>query len=58
MVDARRLSDELERARAARSDAEDAFCAIEELLWDMRNPRTWRRLAQVDGAETDQPVAH
>jgi hypothetical protein len=58
MTDGQDLSEEVKRARAARSEAEDACCAVEELLWEIRYPRTWRRLAQVDAAETDRPVAH
>jgi len=54
MIDRKTLTLELEWARSVRSEAEDACCAIEELLWEMRYPRTWRRLAQVD---TDEPEA-
>jgi hypothetical protein len=49
MIDGKALAQEVERARRARSEAEDAWCAVEELLWEVgRGPRTWRRLAQVD----------
>jgi len=49
MIDSKALAKEVARARRARSEAEDAWCAVEELLWEVgRGPRTWRRLAQVD----------
>jgi hypothetical protein len=49
MIDSKTLAQEVKRAKAARSEAEDAWCAVEELLWEVgRGPRTWRRLAQVD----------
>jgi hypothetical protein len=49
MIDSKALAQEVEQARRARSEAEDARCAVEELLWEVRHdPRTWRRLAQVD----------
>jgi hypothetical protein len=57
MIDSKILAQELERARRARSEAEDAWCAVEELLWEVgRGPRAWRRLAQVDAAEPE-PLA-
>ena len=57
MVDSKVLASELKHARRACSEAEDAWCAVEELLWEMRHPRTWRRLAQVDTEETG-PLKH
>jgi hypothetical protein len=49
MIDSEALAQAVERARRPRSEAEDAWCAVEELLWEVgRGPRTWRRLAQVD----------
>jgi hypothetical protein len=49
MIDSKILAQELEQARIARSEAEEAWCAIEELLREVgRGPRSWRRLAQVD----------
>jgi hypothetical protein len=49
MIDSKALAREVAQARAARREAEDAWCAVEELLWEVgRGPRTWRRLAQVD----------
>jgi hypothetical protein len=56
MVDRETLRQEVEHARRARSEAEDAFCTIEELLWEVRHPRAWRRLAQVDASEPE-PLA-
>ncbi len=56
MIDSKTLTQEVERARAARSEAEDAWCAVEELLWEVgRGPRSWRRLAQVDAADEERP---
>jgi hypothetical protein len=52
MIDRKTLVLEVKRAKAARSQAEDACCEVEELLWEVgRGPRTWRRLAQVDVPE-------
>jgi hypothetical protein len=52
MIDTTALRLEVAQARAARLQAEDACCDVEELLWDVeRGPRTWRRLAQVDAPE-------
>jgi hypothetical protein len=49
MIDSKALAQEVERARSARSEAEDAWCAVEELLREVgHDPRTRRRLAQVD----------
>jgi hypothetical protein len=57
MIDSKILAQELDRARRARSEAEDAWCAVEELLWEVgRGPRSWRRLAQVDAGEPE-PLA-
>jgi hypothetical protein len=57
MIDSKILAQELERARRARSEAEEAWCTVEELLWEVgRGPRAWRRLAQVDAAD-DAPSA-
>ncbi len=54
MIDSKALAREVERARAARSEAEDAWCAVEELLWEVgRGPLTWRRLAEVDAGEPE-----
>jgi hypothetical protein len=53
MVDSKALASKLREARRARSEAEDAWCAVEELLWEMHHPRTWRRLAQVDAGELE-----
>ena len=56
MIDSRALADELEQLRSARMAAEDAWCDVEELLWDLqRGPRYWRRLA-VETAP-DEPAA-
>lgn len=65
MIDRMVLKLELAQAQAARLEAEDACCDVEELLWEVeRGPRTWRRLAQVDAPEpveltavADEPVA-
>jgi hypothetical protein len=52
MTDRTALEFELAQARAARREAEDACCDVEELLWEVeRGPRTWRRLAQVEAPE-------
>ena len=49
MVDSKALADELQQARVARSEAETAWCDVEELLWEVQHGlRYWRRLAQVD----------
>ena len=41
MIDRKALAQEVERARRARSEAEDAWCAVEELIWEVgRGPRT------------------
>jgi hypothetical protein len=57
-IDRQALAAEVARAQAARSQAEDACCEVEELLWEVRHPRTWqqswRRLAQL--AAPDEPV--
>jgi len=57
MIDSKTLAQEVERARVARSEAEEAWCAVEELLWEVgRGPRSWRRLAQVDAqADVGEP---
>jgi hypothetical protein len=56
MIDRKALASELKQARTARAQAEDAWCAVEELLWEVRQgPRTWRRLAQVDAADEAPP---
>jgi hypothetical protein len=57
MIDNKALVDELTQARSARLAAEDAWCDVEELLWQVRHgPRYWRRLAQVDdGTVADPP---
>jgi hypothetical protein len=48
MIDSKALAQEVERPRRARSEAEEARCAVEELLREVgHDPRTWR-LAQVD----------
>jgi hypothetical protein len=52
MIDTASLRLEVAQARAARQEAEDAGCDVEELLWEVeRGPRAWRRLAQVDAPE-------
>jgi hypothetical protein len=52
MIDTNTMRSELAQARAARQEAEDACCALEELLWEVeRGPRAWRRLAEVDAPE-------
>jgi hypothetical protein len=57
MIDGKALAREVECARAARSEAENAWCAVEELLWEVgRGPRTWRRLAEIDAGERE-PLA-
>ncbi len=57
-IDRQTLAAEVGRAHAARTQAEDACCALEELLWEVRHPRTWqqtwRRLAELAGPE--EPV--
>jgi hypothetical protein len=61
MIDSKTLARQVAQAKAARSEAEDAWCAVEELLWEIaRGPRTWRRLAQVDvdvEADAGEPEA-
>jgi hypothetical protein len=59
MIDRKALTRELQQAKAARIEAEDAWCEVEELLWEIgRGPRTWRRLAQVEpGAEAPPALA-
>jgi hypothetical protein len=56
MIDRTALTQEMHRARRARNEAEEAACALEELLWEMRYLRTWRRLAQIDAGEPE-PLA-
>jgi hypothetical protein len=56
MTDTREMAAELRKARRARSEAEDAWCAVEELLWEMRHPRAWRRLAQTNAWEPEPLV--
>jgi hypothetical protein len=52
MMDGKARTQEIERAKAARSEAEDAWCAVEELLWEIgRGPRSWRRLAVTVGED-------
>lgn len=53
MIDRMALKEEMQRARSARGEAEEAAFAVEELLWEMRYPRTWRRLAQIDAGEPE-----
>jgi len=57
MVESKALANELQQARAARIEAEAAWCDVEELLWEVQHGlRYWRRLAQVDaGVVTDPP---
>ncbi len=57
MVDSKALANELQQARAARIEAETAWCDVEELLWEVQHGlRYWRRLAQVEaGVVTDPP---
>ncbi len=61
-IDRQALAAEVERAHAARSQAEDACCEVEELLWEVRHPRTWqqtwRRLAQLAGPDEPVPPPH
>ncbi len=55
MIDSKALAQEVERARLARCEAEDACCDVEELLWEVQHgPRYWRRLAQVDSGEAER----
>jgi hypothetical protein len=58
-IDRQALAAEVERAHAARTQAEDACCEVEELLWAVRHPRTWqqswRRLAQLAGPHEPPP---
>jgi hypothetical protein len=55
MIDRETSVQTLAEARAACDAAEEAWCDIEELLWEMRrSPRVWRRLAQT---ADDAPVA-
>jgi hypothetical protein len=56
MIDSKLLANELKQARAARLAAEDAWCEVEELLWEVQHgPRYWRRLAQVDAGDDEPP---
>jgi hypothetical protein len=56
MIDRKALASELQQARAARLQAEAAWCEVEELLWEVqRGPRYWRRIA-LDEA-VDEPAA-
>ena len=56
MIDSKALASELQQARAARLQAEAAWCEVEELLWQVqRGPRYWRRLAQVDAGDDEPP---
>jgi hypothetical protein len=56
MIDSKALAKELKQARSARAAAEDAWCDVEELLWNVqRGPRYWRRIALE--AATDEPVS-
>jgi len=57
MIDTKALRFEVAHARAARQEAEEACCDVEELLWEVeRGPRAWRRLAQVDAGELGAPL--
>jgi hypothetical protein len=56
MIDRMALEEEMQRARSARGEAEEAVSAVEELLWEIRYPRTWRRLAQIEAGEPE-PLA-
>ena len=53
----RTFAAEVRRAHVARTQAEDACCEIEELLWEIRHPRAWRRLAQLDIPRDPVPPA-
>jgi hypothetical protein len=57
MIDSKALAEKLQQARAARLEAEDACCDVEELLWEVQHgPRYWRRLALIDAAEPERPA--
>jgi hypothetical protein len=65
MIDRTALTSALEQARSARLAAEDAWCDVEEVLWQVQHgPRYWRRIAQtspldeIDWADTPPPLAH
>ena len=56
MVDSKALANELQQARAARIEAEDAWCEVEELVWEVQHGlRYWRRLAQVEAGSVAEP---
>ena len=61
-IDRQALAVEVERAHHARTQVEDACCEVEELLWEVRHPRTWqqtwRRLAQLAGPDESAPPSH
>ncbi len=57
MIDSKALAQEVEQARAARLEAEEACCDVEELLWEVQHgPRYWRRLALADVGDAERPA--
>jgi hypothetical protein len=65
MIDRNALASTLEQARSARLAAEDAWCDVEEVLWQVQHgPRYWRRIAQTapldesDMAAAPLPLTH
>jgi hypothetical protein len=57
MIDTRALASALEQARSARLAAEDAWCDVEEVLWQVQHgPRYWRRIAETTPLDEDDPV--
>jgi hypothetical protein len=65
MTNTRALSSALEQARSARLAAEDAWCDVEEVLWQVQHgPRYWRRIAETappdefDAVDAPAPSTH
>ena len=59
MIDSKALAKELKQARSARIAAEDAWCEVEELLWEVqRGPHHWRRIALADEEDVSAPLPH
>lgn len=45
MIDTKAMADELNQARRARIEAEDAGCEVEELVWELQHPLSQPRIA-------------
>jgi hypothetical protein len=59
MIDIRALTDELQQARLARLEAEDAGDDLEEMVWAMQCcPRILRRLTAAGPRDEEPALTH